>query len=403
MKKDQKFLNNLEENLGHLNKKDKSEILLKYRKIIDSEKESGKRIVDIIKSLGDVKELASKEIDALKNNNKFDNIKKKIKSMFSISKKEKKIKVKKDKKDKVKKVKESKINHKKNNSKSQRTKLIRKSKYCFKKFFNKFKFKKRSKLDNHIDDIKEEFSESIEIVPEKKLFESKSKRVFRIVLRTFGIILIIVLLFTWLWTVTVFIASLFAVLDGIKFYGINIGLLGLMLVNLWLLIIMNKIVFGKKIHFWVSLISILLFFAFIGCGIAYTINQIATIKTIKDVSDKYSMVRSYETYSLPSKEEKNLYIIFNSNYDTQYTVDYDEKLDGKIKLEVKYYEAYYDFYVKRSSNNIYVSLKTDYRDRLSVYINDLKDNKVYDKDELSRYSVRIIGSKKDLERVIIEN
>ena len=44
----------------------------------------------------------------------------------------------------------------------------------------------------------------------------------------------------------------------------------------------------------------------------------------------------------------------------------------------------------------------DYRDKLSVYIENLRDNKVYDSDELSRYTVKIIGNKKDLEEKITQ-
>ena len=76
-------------------------------------------------------------------------------------------------------------------------------------------------------------------------------------------------------------------------------------------------------------------------------------------------------------------------------------MNGKIGVEVKYYECYYNFYNKKSNHNVYISLKQDYRDKLSVYIENLKENKIYDSDELSRYTVKITGNKKDLERVVI--
>ena len=89
--------------------------------------------------------------------------------------------------------------------------------------------------------------------------------------------------------------------------------------------------------------------------------------------------------------------------DTKYTIEYDNTLDNKITIETKYYESYYDYYMKKNVNDIYVSLSLDYRDRLSVYLENLKENKIYDKNELSRYTVKITMNERDKDRVIIEN
>ena len=113
------------------------------------------------------------------------------------------------------------------------------------------------------------------------------------------------------------------------------------------------------------------------------------------------MTRSYESYYLRS--DKDTIITFNSNYNTSYIMNYDDSLDGKFYVEVKYYECYYDFYAKRTSDELYISLRLDPRDRMSVYIDDLRDNKIYDEQELSRYIVKITASHKDAERIIINN
>ena len=72
-----------------------------------------------------------------------------------------------------------------------------------------------------------------------------------------------------------------------------------------------------------------------------------------------------------------------------------------VKVEVKYYECYYDYFIKQTSNSAYMSLKLDNRDRLSVYIDDLKEGLVFDNDELSRYSVKITINKDDINRLVI--
>ena len=118
---------------------------------------------------------------------------------------------------------------------------------------------------------------------------------------------------------------------------------------------------------------------------------------------KNSMTTKYDTYNIPSDPDKKLNFVFNANYDTQYIVDYDENMLGKVKVEVKYYEAYYDYYIKKSSNIVYISLKIDSRDRLSTYISDIKDGVIYEPDEMSRYLVKITMAKADAERIEIIN
>ena len=375
MKKDRKFLIALELNLSKLSKKNRDKIVSKYYDIIEEEKSKKRKITSILKDLGKPEEVAKREIENLKNNNR---LKDKINNIINTLKNQFKNKSKKIKKEKVKK--ESLISKIKN------------------------KIKRKDTLKNNIEDVIEESKEEIinvsEIVTEKKIFESRSTRVKRIIYKTLGVILTIILLFIWLWLVIVFMASIFALLDGVKLYGINIALLGIVLLVLTIVILINKSIFRKKISLKWSLIFIISFIVIIAFGIALSLKEISKIKTTHDVSDKYTMTRSFTTYKIPSNN-KPLYITFNSNYKTKYIVEYDESMKGKIGVEVKYYECYYDYFIKKGSDNIYISLKLNKRDRLSVYIDDLKEGKIYDNDELERYTVKITGSKNDIEKVII--
>lgn len=375
MKKDRKFLIALELNLSKLSKKNRDKIVSKYYDIIEEEKSKKRKITSILKDLGKPEEVAKREIENLKNNNR---LKDKINNIINTLKNQFKNKSKKIKKEKVKK--ESLISKIKN------------------------KIKRKDTLKNNIEDIIEESKEEIvnvsEIVTEKKIFESRSTRVKRIIYKTLGVILTIILLFIWLWLVIVFMASIFALLDGVKLYGINIALLGIVLLVLTIVILINKSIFRKKISLKWSLIFIISFIVIIAFGITLSLKEISEIKTTHDVSDKYTMTRSFTTYKIPSNN-KPLYITFNSNYKTKYIVEYDESMKGKIGVEVKYYECYYDYFIKKGSDNIYISLKLNKRDRLSVYIDDLKEGKIYDNDELERYTVKITGSKNDIEKVII--
>lgn len=404
MKKEKKFLNDLENKLSGISKKDRNKIIEKYRNIIHEEKSNNRRIVDILKELGSTDLVAEKEIQSLKSNGKikifFNNVKEFITKDIQFTKKEKKEKPKKEKikKEKIKKEKKNKI---------RKEKVKREN--IFKVLKSKFNFKKKDKdtLKENIietkEEVKEELPNIVESITEKKIFESKGKRIRRIIFRTLGILLIICLLFIWLWLTVLLMSSMFAILDGIKYYGFNIALFGIDLLLLIIVILVNKLIIGKKISIKWTLISVILTLIIIACGISLFMKQISKIDIVKDVSDKYTMTRKYEKISLPSNLDKVTRISFNSHYDTKYTIEYDNTLDNKITIETKYYESYYDYYMKKNVNDIYVSLSLDYRDRLSVYLENLKENKIYDKNELSRYTVKITMNERDKDRVIIEN
>lgn len=172
---------------------------------------------------------------------------------------------------------------------------------------------------------------------------------------------------------------------------------------LWLIVLVTKLVFRRKISFKLSLISIIIIFGLSGVGISLTINKLSEIETVNDVSEKYSMTTFYEKYSLSTDEEKIKHITFNSEYDTNYIIEYNKDLEDEFKLEVKYYECYYDLYSKNSSSNLYISLKPELRDSLSVFLENIKENKIFASSELKRYTVRIIMNKKDKDRIIINN
>lgn len=406
MKKEKKYLTELESKLKGVSKKKKEEIINKYQEKIRNEKENNKRIVDILKELGTPEEVSKKEIEKLKSNNKmkslFKNIKEFITKDIQLPKKEKSKKKKKSKSEKTKykrrlkykinKIKDSIRNGFANIKKSIKTKLSRKKKDTLKENIIETK-----------EEIVEELPNVIESITEKKVFESKGTRIRRTIFKTLGIIITICLLFLWLWATVILMASMFAILDGIKFYGLNIAILGIDILLLIIVILVNKAVLNKKISVKWTIISIVLTLIIIALGITLFIKQVSNIDIVKDVSDKYSMTRKYEKLNLPSNIDKKMYISFNTNYDTQYIVEYDNTLENKFTIETKYYESYYDYYMKRNSNDIYVSLSVDFRDRLSVYLENLKENKIYDKNELSRYIVKITMNEKDKERIIIEN
>lgn len=253
------------------------------------------------------------------------------------------------------------------------------------------------------DDIKEEFEDVNEIVAERHIYETRGQRATRILFKTLGLIVVTLLLFVWLWVAVVFFAAIFAYLDGVKFLGLNVMLLGLLVLLLTVIISINRGIFRKKHRVTLGLIFIIASVTTMSFGIALMLKQVSEIETVKDVTIKYTITNKMSTHEFSDNTSKKYVLTFNSNYNTQYTVEYDDSLENKFKMEVKYFECYYDYYMKQSSNQAYVSLKLDPRDRLSVYIDDLKEGKVFDNDELSRYSVKIIMNPRDVDRLVINN
>ena len=103
MKKDKKFLLELESELKKVDKKSRESIVLKYKKIIDEKVENKVKITKILKELGNPSDIAKKEIELYKKNKPS-----KLKLFFSFITKDIQIK-KKEKKEKKNKIKEDKV------------------------------------------------------------------------------------------------------------------------------------------------------------------------------------------------------------------------------------------------------------------------------------------------------
>ena len=415
MKKDKKFLLDLENELKGISKKKRDVIVLKYRNLIDEELSKKGKIREILKNIGTPASVAEKELAELKGNkinikeillnivNSMKNIFVKIGTTtknFCIKfykgiTKDIQFKSKKDKKKTVKK--KEKVQKKKDNK--------------FKdKFLNIFKKKKpKTIVEEVVEDVEETFEDVVEevndvaeLVTSKPIFMSKEQRRKNLIVKILGLTLVTIMILIWLWIDILLVASLFAFLDGVKLLGVSVTLFGLSVLVLWIIVMLNKIIFKRKNHFRVNLIITLSSVFVIAVGIGLTLYQLSKIEEVSDVTQKYTMSTKVETYNLPSNEDK-VYIEFNTNYDTQYMVKYDDKLNGKFKIEVKYFENYYDYHIKKTSNNIYVSLSKDTRDRISSYINDFKENKIYKEEELQRYVVKISINEKDYQRLVIKN
>ncbi len=227
------------------------------------------------------------------------------------------------------------------------------------------------------------------------------KKTLYIIYRIFLYIVIILFSFILIWLSTIFVASLFMFLDGVKFIGISIFILSLIILLCWFVIILNKIATYRKISFRKYLYPFIALLILIGLSTGIILIQYFKFEHVNKVTEKYGVTTFVKKFNLPRDNSKKYYIHFNSWYKNKYIIHYDETLINQVKVEVDYYECFYDIYHTIKGSTLYISLKKDYRDLISFYIENLKENKIYDSKELSRNIVNIYINEIDYERLII--
>ncbi len=262
---------------------------------------------------------------------------------------------------------------------------------------NKIKLFFKRLFENILKFIKNIFHKK-NIKYEPKIIEnSSSKNKYFIVYFILEIFLFIIMFYVSV----LFMASLFSVFDGIKIYGIVLILLSFVILDIIGIDFLNKkrnnVCYNSKKFFRYIIILIL----FISIGIAYTTYSYFKIDYINVPNDKYSLTYKKLEYRLPKKGKMDIY--FNSWYDVSYSINYDEDFKNKVKIEIKYNEIFYDLITQNDEGDIYISLAYDERDRLSMYLNNLKENKIYNEKELSRYLIKIYINEEDLNKIDIHN
>ncbi len=347
MAKKEKFLLSFKKYLENNKIKNKEKILTKYENLIENKIKNGEKISTIITEIGSFESIIEKE-------NKKKEFFDKTKKIAVLCK---------------------------NNCKT---------------VINKVK-----NLKPYIEKLEKEEIQEIEKKKEKFKNLILWKKVLFIICRVFLYIIIIAFSLILLWLSTIFIASLFMFLDGVKFIGVSFLILSVIFLLCWVIIILNKIATYRKVSFRKYLYPFIILLIFIGLNAGIVLVQYFRFEHINKVTEKYSVTNFEKVFNLPKEESKKFYIHFNSWYRNKYIIHNDETLINQIKVNIDYYECYYDVYHSIKGNSLYISLKKDYRDLISMYIENLKENKIYDNKELSRNVVNIYINEIDYERLII--
>lgn len=366
-----RFLQLLESKLSILNEQEKTKILANYEKMIDKRVKNGEKESAVIKSFGKIDELANKIIDSLKNNNskKVLNTLKNLRSKTGL--------------------------FFKNSFNNIKNKLTKKSKKEEKSQTVEI-VKTPEKVENPIviESTKSEPIE-IEIKEEVKKIELKLSLKYKI----YGLLLSFSLVFF----IILFLIASIGVLDGTVFLGIDLTIATFLFfiyiaINLWYKKVFSKSINYKKI-FYMIIINLIL----CGLSIGFTVFTYYRYEEVDDVSNYYVMAKEIKNFDLPVDETIKYYLDFNSNYKSKYRISYDDTLDNDIKVEVNYYRNYYKLNYKVYRNSLYVSFHKSFRNSLSTFLEGIRDRKIYNKNELQRYTITIYMNSKDKDRIIINN
>ena len=385
-----KFFNALINEIEFLDLDDINSIINEYEDIINSRIKNGEKLKDVIKSFGDVNVLAKKilkdrrrnKIDIFKN--KINSFLKKLNFRFKKLFYKRKNNIKKNKKSK-----KIKINKKRNfkykfnsmlkNLKNYLLKLVSKYEKIKNKILKRNEKNKKSKLKK----------KTVRSIENKKNNWIKNLIVY----------LLIIIFFL---NNVIFFVTVIGYIDGVKILGLPLSFGSLSILYIFLILIIDEYYnfykLSKSIKFSIGIIVFLL----LSFSIALFVYESYNINYINDPTVKYTPVKSTNKITV-SEKTKNYNIYFNSFYKPNYSVVIDDTLNDIIKVEVKYFECMSDLIYKTSRDSVYISLTENKRDLVSFYIENLKENIIYNYKELTRNEIIIYMSKKISEKVKIHN
>ena len=205
----------------------------------------------------------------------------------------------------------------------------------------------------------------------------------------FGIVLFILGIF--------FFINIIAILDGVRLFSFIITTFLLMTFIILLLLFLNSILHKTGISFKKYYTCFITLLVLLGCSIGYIIYDIYKLEEIDDLSDNYVMSSESITYDL--LENDVLDIEFNHNYNNTYNIKYDNTLNDEVKIVANYYRTYHDYFVTRNRNDIYVSFHANKRNVISAFIEGLREDKIFNFNELKRYNITIYVNENDKDRI----
>lgn len=291
-------------------------------------------------------------------------------------------------------------------------------------------FKQYFKKDENNDILKEDSEENKEKNETKEKANKTKEKPVKIIHKNGPTVGSVILLIVKVWvaifilfplfcidgaTVLGLILSIFYWIKGINLLGLTLLLLGISSIFIWFTILIFNLTFSKGkiniIPFFIGLIISVF-------GVLFFIDMLTNIEYIDEAPKSYKIETTTKTFTT----DKNIYIDYKLNGDITKKTDNKMK-DNKIKLNISYNnestdiniynEPNYKFPSEDCAYSIdkhkcettynYISLDYDYtndynneKNRYNEFIENLKDNKIYNYSKLSEVDVEIIANDKTM-------
>lgn len=197
------------------------------------------------------------------------------------------------------------------------------------------------------------------------------------------------------------IMSIFFYLDGFKVKSIPILSLGLFLFSIILYLTLRNKNKNKEKSIYYSFLIYILPLLLVCLGSVGVYREMGKYEYISNIDSIYTMKLDEFKYQIP--EDSKFKIAFNTNYNTQYNIKYNEKLKNSVVIEITYYKDYYTINQSHDKNIAYISLESNLRRKVSLFLNNVKENRIINSNEFERYEVKIYVSKENEKRLVIEN
>jgi len=194
---------------------------------------------------------------------------------------------------------------------------------------------------------------------------------------------------------TIMIVLLF---KGVIYFGIILLLIAGAILSIVLIKAIISFIFNIKVNSRILLILFLTGLGITGIGSGITVIEFASTEFIDEAPDsKYELTTKTFEYQIDDK------LVFR-NYYKYPEIQVDETLQDTVKVEVSYYKDLMK--IQQFENNdynfnnieIWTNIKWD-KKIIELILNNLKDKKIYDYEQLYDYKITIYTSSNNIERL----
>lgn len=216
------------------------------------------------------------------------------------------------------------------------------------------------------------------------------------------IFIIAPLIFISALNVVALIVSIFYWIKGINLLGLTLILLATSTIFIWFTTLIFNLIFSKKRP---SIIPFLIALVVAAFGTLFFIDMLTNIEYIDEAPKSYKESVKTETFTI----DKKATVLYWFDSEIKQTID-DNMKDGEVKFVITYNDEYYNIDIQKDPNYtfdddsettdeiydgfiIHTNYKEGYnrqKEEYQDFINNLKENKVYNYSKLGVKSVEII-------------